>query len=94
MIRKSLSIGLFLKNRTAGRPVESKIEGKDLICAMEFSKKNIYSEEGILPLPKGQAVAKNLSGRLRSLGYLMEDPLRKPAETGRGKPQSARATEF
>lgn len=65
--------------------MESKIEGKDLICAMEFSKKNIYSEEGILPLPKGQAVAKNLSGRLRSLGYLMEDPLRKPAENRKGE---------
>ena len=59
--------------------MESNIEGKDLICAMEISEKDIYSEEGILLLSKGQTITEGVRSRLRSLGYLMRDSLPEPA---------------
>lgn len=53
---------------------------------MEFSKKDIYSDEGILLLPKGQAITENLRGRL-SLGCLLKDPI--PAPAGNQKEETA-----
>lgn len=68
----------FFQKSDGGPACGNKIEGKDLTCAMEFSKNDIYSKKGILLLSKGQTITENVRNRLRSLGYL---PLPEPAGT-------------